>query len=492
MSNSIVAVAIVVIALSLVIIDLRENILKKTFCISIVLLGMGVCATLSNINFILGLIINLGVIFFIVYEGANTYKESMYFPFLLGYIFMEMSAPATLSELPMRLLAIFVGCIYIIIIQLILNKGRFEKTILGMKQGIITTTIKKIDCIISEDYKSFSREEIYPFAQKMVKAIYDNRLIGKVMPSKNKGRVALVLAVEELYAQLGKLSDKKVIESYEIEFLNEVKTLLNEVDKYLGCPKNNGNRKRILDIIENLNGKAKTTILKDIAEILVEIPYALELIEVEEEKISNISYLKSFFKPIKTDSFSFKFAIKLSVTVSSIILITEVFNITYGRWIIFPLIAIIQPSIEGTMKKSLERILGTIIGIIIFVVIFSVVKDNMIRLNITILLAYINLFVKKYYISTSLIAVSALGSVAMGGAGSEILLFRIVFTIIGCGIGLLVNKYVFYYNSELYRKELLNEYNEHIYHLENSNLCEVKRYDTMLKSKLLQYKIVSN
>lgn len=154
------------------------------------------------------------------------------------------------------------------------------------------------------------------------------------------------------------------------------------------------------------------------------------------------------------------------------------------------MIAIIQPYSDGTIKKSIDRLIGTGIGIILFVIIFTVVRDNMVRLNITIFLAYINLFMKKYHISTSLVAVSALGSVAMGGAGIEILAWRIVFTAIGCILGIIVNKYMYSCTLEEYIEEISDDYNYIIGELKVLDRVpknENKIYDSILKIKLMEY-----
>lgn len=494
MSNSIVAVSIVVIALTLVCIDLRENIFKKTIYISVIMLIIGTAATLININPILGLIINLPIIFFLVHEGISPYKENMYFPFLLAYVFMALSAPATLKQLPIRLISIAIGCFYILIVQLVLNRNRFNKTIFYTKKQLISKTINQVDCILEGNCKKFSSKDIYNLTQPIVRAVYDTRLRGKVVPIGNKSKLSLVLCLENIYIELCSLSDKTLLETSEREFLKAVKHLLKNVYNYFYENKDKDfSREEIVLSIKYLNISTKDEHLKRILEFIKELPETMKLIEdSSDNNHSKDNYIKNAFKSINTGSIAFKFAIKLSVTVSTIIFLTDIFNITYGRWIIFPVIAIMQPCFDGTIKKAVERVSGTLLGIVLFTIIFTIVKDNGVRFNLTILLAYINLFMKRYYISTSLIAVSALGSVAMGGAGVEIFAFRIGFTILGCIIGLVVNRYILYCTLEDQNKELVNEYDYHINELskiKNIEENETKKYDLILKSKLIEYKI---
>lgn len=492
MSNSIVAVSIVVIALTLVATDLRENIVKKTFYISIVMLVLGISSTLININPVLGLMINIPIMFLIVYEGVHDYKENVYFPFLLAYIFMGLSAPATMDKLPTRMVAILIGCIYILVIQLVLNNDRFNKTIYNIKKQLINIVINKIDSLLCNKENNVGVEVVYRLTKPIIRAIYDTRLKGKVVSNKSKGLLLMSLSIEDLYKEITNIDSN--LTQKDIEFLNEIKNFLRKVEDYFyGNREKDIVKKEIVQCLEEINTYDE---YKDIVDTINSIFKSISLIESKDEiTVHKSLHIKNGFKPIDKDLRSFKFAIKLSLSLSIIIFLVDIFNITYGRWIIFPMTAIIQPYSDGTVKKSIERIIGTIIGIIIFVIIFSIVRDNTARLNITIVLAYINLFVKRYHISTSLVAVSALGSVAIGGAGVEILFWRVLLTVIGCLIGLAVNRYLYAYTLKDYLEELVSEYNQDIEKLKNSteeHKNETKFYDNILKLKLMQYILTEN
>lgn len=486
MSNSIVAVSIVVIALTLVTIDLRENIFRKTIYLSIIMVGLGISATLINSHPILGLVINIPVVFLIVYEGVNSYKENMYFPFLLSYIFMALSAPASLVQLPTRIVAIIVGCMYILVIQLVLNRDRFNKTVFYTKKQLISRVIYKIDALLGKKESSIQEQSIHHLMKPIIKAIYDTRLKGKNISTKNRGILLLALSIEELYDKIETISRPTLEET---ELLLKVKALLQKVEIYFyGEEEATQLKKEMLMLIKEIEAYTND---RDLAASMKAIVSAIQYMESKDEKEPfDIVHLKNGLKPIDVTLSSFKFAAKLSLALSLIIFLVDVFNITYGRWIIFPMIAIIQPYSDGTLKKSIERVLGTLLGIILFSVIFAVIKDNIARLNITIVLAYINLFMKKYYISTSLVAVSALASVVIGGAGAEVILWRVVFTIMGCVLGLVINRCIYAYTLKDYIEEIVEEYNKALHildHLEHVPQNAAKIYDNILKIKLMDY-----
>ncbi|MGL4798609.1 MAG: FUSC family protein [Cellulosilyticaceae bacterium] len=494
MSNSIVAVSIVVMALSLVAIDLKENLVKKTFYISLVLLTLGVAATFMNLNPILGLVINLVVIFFIVYEGCHSYKENMYFPFLLGYMFMGLSAPAPLGALPLRMVALFVGCIYILLIQLVLNRGRFHKTVFHTKKQLLAFVLQQLDGILNGTVTDASPKAIYPLTKPIVRALYDTRGKGKVLLPENKGKLLVVLNLEALYKALCSLSTS-ALTPQEKDYLTQFKDLLQQLDAYFYSTSDKvATKECILSLWDTLHNAMPEERLYPLLDAIKDLPQALDAIgNATPDADKAPCSFRTFFKPLEPHSPTFKFALKVAVSLSIIILLSDLWSLTYGRWMIFPLIAIIQPYMDGTKKKAFDRIIGTFLGILLFVPIFAVVEDNMIRLNITIFLAYINLFMKKYYISTALIAVSALGSVAMGGnAGTDTLILRIFFTVVGCVLGLLINKYVFPQTLSQYTDGLVKEYEDSMTRLQHTSetpLSETQRDDLILKTKLLEYEI---
>ncbi|MEG0306995.1 MAG: FUSC family protein [Clostridium sp.] len=498
MSNSIVAVSIVVIALTLVSIDLTEGVVKKTFWLSMVTLILGVGASVANVNPVVGLLVNVSIIFCVVYQGIHNYKPHMYFPFILAYIFMILSVPANFQELPIRMISIVVGCIYILLIQLVLNRNRFNKTMLGTKKAIIFNIINQVDSLIEEEYDSNLNTEIDALVDVSVKAIYDTRLKSKFITSENKGKLDLVLALQKLGRAISKAFNTKLLEEDEKKFLVKSKDILKLLDDYFYSDIDKNTVKKQINLcVKELNMGIENKNIREIAQIIEDIPKYLDVIESKDDKSrwNKDLAIKNSLKGIDTNTIAFRYAIKLSISIGIAIFLIDVCDLTYGRWIIFPMISVIQPYYDGTVKKAFERIIGTVLGIILFTVLFTFVTDNTIRLNIIIFLAYINLFMKKYHISTSLVAVSALGSVAMGGAGVEILGFRIGFTIAGCVIAIIINKYILHYTLEDYKTDLTIEYMDDMKELKDLDSTlqnEDKRYNLILKTKLMEYKIAQH
>ncbi|MEG0153246.1 MAG: FUSC family protein [Cellulosilyticaceae bacterium] len=458
-------------------------------------LVLGIGASVATIHPMVGLIINVAIIFCIVYQGMHNYKMPIYFPFLLTYIFMIMSAPTDFKGLPLRMGSIVIGCLYIALIQLVFNRNRLNKTILGTRKAMIANIARQVDSLLENDYKPTLNIEMDALVDTMAKAIYDTRLKSKHITSANKGNLELAMAKQQLGRVLHNFSEKEALTEEEKELLVGIREITHLLDEYFYSDvEKNKTQQKIDEVIQKLNVKISDKRIKEVVQTLKSFPDYLEMIEDKKEHVLNTQKLtlKNGLKRIDRDTATFKFAIKMALAISLVIFLVDSFHITYGRWIVFPMIAIIQPHYDGTVKKAIDRIIGTVIGIVLFTILFSIVKDNSVRMNLVILLAYINLFMKKYHISTSLVAVSALGGATMGGAGIEILAFRILFTIIGCAIALIINRYILYYTLEDFMKDLAMEYTKDVKELKLLNHTiqdEYKKYNIILKAKLMEYKI---
>lgn len=491
-----IAVCIVVIALTLVSIDMRADLVKKTASITATLLMLGICSTISASNVVLGLFINAIVIFIIVHQTVDNYKSPMYFPFVLSYIFILMSSPSTYEQLPGRLISIVFGSLYILLVQLVLNKGRFGKTILGSRKVIILSLKSQIANILDGKYDNTLESKVDNFSYTITKAIYDSKLKKKYLTNKNKGLLEVTLFMEEINHYLTKFKNNTIISEQKRDILIKFNKLLDFIEMYFSDTTDK--KKFILEdvtcIVKSLNINLKENLDKNLIEMLNNLTNSLELTckHTDKSQWKNDSLLKNWIKKININSFEFKFALKLSITVSLVIFLVEIFNISYGRWIIFPLIAIIQPYYDNTALKAKHRIIGTLLGIGLSTILFTIVREPSARVNVTLIAAYIGVFITKYQYSTCIVAISALGSSAISGGGIEILFYRLLFTLLGCGIAMLVNKYVSHYKIEDATKELKKEH-EHLVHkikmLDITNEEDHVKYNLIIKKRLIKQKI---
>lgn len=491
-----VAVCIVVISLTLVSIDMHEDILRKTSLISLSILVLCIGATIAAANPILGLIINIIIIFGIVYQTVENYRSPLYYPFVLSYIFLLMSSPASYIQLPGRLISIVVGSVYILLVQLILNRNRFKKTIIGTRHGMIYNLKNQINNVLNyKDVDKSIKNQMHDLVYTIVKTIDDSKSRRKYITDENKGLLEIALLLEELSNFLVEFNYKDVISEQWKDILIKLNDILDLIEKYYSNSIEDKDtiRNQISLAVDNLSKNEVNGLTKNLTKILKNLSNYLKLTEKRTDKSQwkKDSIIKNSIKKLDIKSFEFKFAIKLSLSVSLVIFFTDMFNITYGRWIVFPMIAIIQPYYDNTLTKAKNRIVGTVIGMILFIILFSMIKSPSARMNLTIIASYIGVFMTKYQYTTSVVAISALGASAMKGGGVDILFYRLIFAIIGCVLAMIVNRYILYYKIKHSIYDLTEEYNSlssKIRELKNTKEDNYK-YNLIIKRRLIEQKI---
>ncbi|EGT3616451.1 FUSC family protein [Clostridium perfringens] len=107
-SNSLIGVCAITAMIMFVDVHLSLKLNEAIITTILSFVFMGVSTQIASINPFLGLIINFISIFIVSYLVTNTMETKAYLPFMLCYVFIE-GTPITWSELPTRLLALFVG-----------------------------------------------------------------------------------------------------------------------------------------------------------------------------------------------------------------------------------------------------------------------------------------------------------------------------------------------------------------------------------------------
>ena len=124
--NTLVAVAGITAALSLLGTDYTINPIKNTIYFVSLEVGIGVLTYIASVNAFLGFIITFISIFYILYSFTYNTKKPTYVAFTLGYFFM-LYTPVTFDLLPRRLIGLASCGLLIMIMQMIVNRNKLKK-----------------------------------------------------------------------------------------------------------------------------------------------------------------------------------------------------------------------------------------------------------------------------------------------------------------------------------------------------------------------------
>ncbi|CEO32747.1 FUSC family protein [Paraclostridium sordellii] len=457
-ANTLVGVAGITAALSLLGTDYTINPIRNTIGFVLLEVLLGVAAYLSSTNAVLGLIITFIVIFFILYSFTYNTKKPTYVAFTLGYLFM-LYTPVSLEQLPLRLEGLAFCGLAIMILQFIANKDKLKKASKTIIKDSINIIDKEIVLMIkNENLDSLKNlnDKVYSNVRNLSSDIY--RRIDKDvdLPMNLMQDLFVSNFLESINLTLDKIrKDKDFDKGYE-ESLKNINKLLSNVsdfvDNSITVDIMTDKIKEYLNENKDINSKYYLTYeFQDAASILKH-----DLNNTKDGDVSKISkkyFLTNFLDKLNElknnmhkDSLKFTFALRGALLTSIGVFIVSAFDIEYGKWLVFSLSSVVQPYLESGKLKGKERLIGTIIGLLVFEILFFIVKDPSGRTLIILVVGYLSNYQTRYKYQMICTTISALGSAALSTGNIETLSTdRIIFVITGTLIALYANKFILPY-----------------------------------------------
>lgn len=448
-ANTLVGVGMVTIGLVLLERDLTIHPFINTLKLLVMNIILGAFSHISYNNMWLGIILNFSMLFFIGYILSYNLRKSVVLPFGLTYLFM-LFTPVEGEIFLTRIIALVVGTIIIMFLQILFNRNRLSKS--GIKaieetyKNILIkiTNIKEVKTTIDID------EKIEANIKAVKKIILDKR--GKDFYLTKSGYVLtdVIWSLERISILLDKFREESNKEYFN-EFLDYLyekiqSILINEIDR--------DKTKKVNTIC--LNQEYISEFEELIGYLESDMESVLEWIDPIPVHFNKITNCKKDFN-IKSLRFSLGFRIAIAVTFS--IFITQYLKLEQGKWMVYTVFVLIQPYYENCKIKARQRIEGTIIGGLIVLISFSFVEGSNLRLAIIMIAGYLNPFFSNYRDMAITFTVSAVASAALSGGTFMFVVTRIAFVLIGTGIALFVNKFILPFKIEDGKKELVETYN---------------------------------
>ncbi|TCD08291.1 hypothetical protein EZ449_12865 [Pedobacter frigidisoli] len=153
---------------------------------------------------------------------------------------------------------------------------------------------------------------------------------------------------------------------------------------------------------------------------------------------------KISFKMLKAhltyDSQVFRFALRISLLMMAVVLVVAMLpKGSYGYWLPITLIVISRPSYGMTMKRNIERVIGTFAGLIIGWCLIALNLPIALQLCIAVLglFLFFGFLLLRYWVSAMGITLAVVLCLSIyHGNTTQILSERLLFTLLGCLIGL--------------------------------------------------------
>lgn len=328
------------------------------------LLTLGCCAYLNNPVTIFGCFITIVVVFGTTMTSYHLFGTHVYIPFLMCY-FIMVCLPVTLEELPMRLMALSVGAIFIVAVNLLVNRGssprKFSK--------------QTIDSLVSEINKAIDLkldgQEVGEDNFKIANKFYSDMLLNfeyKIFPSSIHESV---LSVTKSLQHIGKIISNYDLSENELKYIKQILSNIREIDPsdiFKGIEVETNEMNVVLLNFENIAGELKRD-------------------HSTKGTLPDFKSLKPIIKPImkrifSLDSVRFTFALKMTFLMALCEVLTLIHPITFPQWLYFAIIPLLMPYIEDMKDSAKDRLYSTYLGVLVFIVIALIIPHIPISLNL--------------------------------------------------------------------------------------------------------------
>lgn len=493
--------------------DLTANPLRNIFKFLFIYLFIGICTFLASFNIYVGFFVNFFSIFFMVYTLFYDFKTPILPPFLLCYLIL-LKHTVTIGELPLRLLCLGIGALFLVLSQLIINRHRSRNGLRANLVGLVKEISIKIDSLINNENIRYDDVNVEKYIDKIVTIINERKDNSSYIDNIDSIRLNFALYVERLNYSLDELYHPANDEVYK-KFLKDLSRLMDKISRFIETE--DAVYLATLEIDEFIN-KYEVLLSSnysayEIIQNMDMLKFSLSNFVKEKEKNTHKSKIRyliplpdiAIIKNIITLNFNLKslkftYAFRLSFLIAGSYFVVKLFNVPFGYWITVTLFAVLQPYTESSKQRFLLRFKGTIIGIIIFLIVTIFIPYIPIKIVIYLLLYYTYLFIKGYDNKMACITAMILGLFSLlGDSAYETTFYRFIYLAIGIVIGYLGTKFLFPYSTldslknftrnyfNLSKETITYAFNEKI---DDKLLKELN--DRLLKGKLYEDKILLN
>lgn len=139
----------------------------------------------------------------------------------------------------------------------------------------------------------------------------------------------------------------------------------------------------------------------------------------------------------------FRHALRLSTALTLGYCVIQLFNIEQGYWILLTTLFVCQPNFSATRLKLVDRTFGTILGLFIGVFLLTMFSSQEGQLLLIVLsgVAFFAFRLNNYRFATVYITIFVLLCFNQLGEGYAVVIPRLIDTLIGCGISILVIRF---------------------------------------------------
>ena len=437
--NSLTGVVVVVLALMLLGQDLSVRPMMNLggLVAFTLVMGVGAYASVWCGNAFVGAAINFSVVFALSFITTQDLRSPMHFPFLLGYAFM-LSVPVSSEDLPVRILALVTGSVFIVALNVMVNRKRHSSTCHRSISAMCSEVSACCERVLSTGESS--SEQLDTLCLRLRGTMYD-RLRKSFFTTPGDRRVL------DMAASLQMAGRAVCQRERDGDVLRALKSLMD-------C------------LMVHENGKTDPSGFLAAAEgFLSDHPDADGVITASvvslRDCLTSLSddgrgqrtdlgdRMRAVAKEsFRTDSARFTFAVRMSVVFTVFAFVWQFWDLENAKWLLFTTVALVLPYLDNAWRKSAMRLTGTVAGVAVFAVVLALVGGDVGMLSVALLVAnyvYTVLDPKRYDVMMVFITFSALIAASMATPFDDAMAERVLFILMGVVTATLANYLVLPY-----------------------------------------------
>lgn len=431
--NSLTGVVVVVMALMMLGQDLsvRPGLNLMGLVSFTLLMGIGAYVSVWCGNALVGAVVNFSVVFVLSYMTTQDLRTPMHFPFLLGYAFM-LSVPVTAEELPVRILALVVGSVFIVALNMLLNRNKHART---CHDGLRSVCEEVALCCRSVlDGGGADPEKLDALCLKLRGGMYDRLRRSFFSTPGDRTVLDLVSALQ--------MAGRAVCErERDAETLTDLESLMAMVADY------EGGRVGVSDVATAATGflashpDADSTLTASVVSMRDGL-LSLSSGDAQERKDLRGRIRAVRKEAAHRDSARFTFAVRMSVVFTLFAFVWQQWDLENAKWLLFTAVALVLPYVDGAWRKSVMRVTGTLVGVVAFSAVALLLGGDIGLLTVALMVAnyiYTVLDPKRYDVIMIFITFSALVAASMSAPAGDAIAERVLFVLLGVVVSTAAN-----------------------------------------------------
>ena len=449
--NYLVGVVAAVLAMTMLGRDMSARPLLSLAVMLVCFVSMGLCSFVSVWVGIpaVGAVVNFAFVFCVCFVSTRDLNTPMHFPFLLGYTFM-LSVPVGPEGLPDRIAAIAVGACAVVALNVAFNlhgrRGRDRRELIAICEEVRACCVSSMAggkpvAVRLDDLCSRLNIRLYGRLRgRLVSHPGDRRLMDTVMALRAIGADVCDgrIPPDGVYEAMGRI----------IAFLNggSGREAVESVDRIIG----GGSELEY-------GTRAALDALRDGI-----LRYSTRSEDYDTEDVPRGLILRAYLgEVLRSDSARMTFSFRMALLFAACAFLWKQTGNDNLKPLVFAVIAMVQPYVEGAWERTAERMLGTVAGIAAAIAALLLASGDETVLTAVLLLAnylFSVLSPMRYGVTMAFVTLSSLLTASLTVPPEAVMTERVAMVFAGLILAYAANRAVFPYRMADGNRALIGRY----------------------------------